>query len=63
MASQMRIAVILLFAGVLGAQSDWPFHGHDAAGQRYSPLAKIKAKNASKPKIHRLREALRYPLI
>jgi glucose dehydrogenase len=45
----MRIAGILLFAGVLGAQTDWPFYGHDAAGQRYSPLARINAKNASKP--------------
>ena len=36
MASQIRIAGILLFAGVLGAQTEWPFYGRDAAGQRLS---------------------------
>jgi hypothetical protein len=50
MASQMRIAGILSIAGALGAQTDWPFYGHDAAGQPFLPVAKINAQNASKPK-------------
>jgi PQQ-dependent dehydrogenase (methanol/ethanol family) len=43
----MRIAGILLLAGALSAQTDWPFYGHDAAGQRYSTLAKINTKNVA----------------
>ncbi len=45
------VRAILLFAGVLSAQTDWPFYGHDAAGQRYSPLAKINTKNVARLKL------------
>ena len=46
---------ITIFAGLavtgLHGQADWPTYSHDHAGQRYSPLAQINAKNVSKLKL------------
>jgi quinoprotein glucose dehydrogenase len=43
---------IILIATLLSpfalCQTDWPAYGHDAAGQRYSPVAKINTKNVSR---------------
>ena len=36
---------------VAGAQTDWPTYGHDAGGQRYSPLKEITAANAADLKV------------
>lgn len=46
------IALLATFAvtGLYG-QSDWPTYSRDAAGQRYSPLAQINARNVSKLKL------------
>src|SRR5450432_3670144 len=48
----MSILRTVLFAGIfvpaLYPQMDWPAYGHDPAGQRYSPLAKINVRNVSK---------------
>jgi glucose dehydrogenase len=35
-------------ATALTAQNDWPVYGHDAGGQRYSPLTQITPKNVNK---------------
>jgi len=55
----MSLLRSILFAGifvpVLYPQTDWPAYGHDPAGQRYSPLAKINIRNVS-----RLRLAWQY---
>ena len=55
----MRILRAVLYAGILVPslypQTDWPAYGHDPAGQRYSPLAKINVRNIS-----RLRLAWQY---
>jgi glucose dehydrogenase len=37
----------LLACGALTAQNDWPTYGHDAGGQRYSPLTRITAANVA----------------
>ena len=50
----MKITALILLAGSvpgLYAQADWPSYGHDQSGQRYSPLAKINAKNVSRLKL------------
>jgi glucose dehydrogenase len=48
----MNILRAFFFAGIfasgLYAQTEWPAYGHDAGGQRYSPLAKINVRNVSK---------------
>ncbi len=36
---------LLLFTGILSAQTDWPVYGHDPGGMRHSPLTQITAKN------------------
>jgi quinoprotein glucose dehydrogenase len=50
----MRILAILLGSVAAIAafgQNEWPFYGHDAGGQRYSPLAQINTGNVSKLKL------------
>ena len=42
------LAVLGLQAQTLQAQNDWPVYGHDAGGQRYSPLTQITPKNVAK---------------
>ena len=42
------ILSVALLAGLAAAQQDWPFYGHDAAGQRYSPLTQINLGNVSR---------------
>jgi quinoprotein glucose dehydrogenase len=37
----------LLFAALLGAQSDWPGYGRDKGGQRFSTLRQINSQNVS----------------
>ncbi|PWU00508.1 MAG: hypothetical protein C5B51_25055 [Terriglobia bacterium] len=44
-------ATLLLLFPVLQAQTDWPVYGHDAAGQRYSPLNQINTGNVGKLKL------------
>lgn len=41
---------VLCFACVLGAEetTEWPFHGRDPGGNRYSPLAQIHRGNVAK---------------
>ena len=46
----ITIFASLAVTGLYG-QADWPTYSHDAAGQRYSPLAQINAKNVSKLKL------------
>src|SRR5215831_7208906 len=43
--------VALIVGPLLYSQGDWPVYGHDAGGQRYSPLTQINAKNVSKLKL------------
>jgi len=38
----------MLVAIPVTAQNDWPAYGHDAGGQRYSPLTQIAPKNVAK---------------
>ena len=51
----MRILGSVFFAlnvvPLLYSQGDWPVYGHDASGQRYSPLAQINTKNVAKLKL------------
>lgn len=48
----MRLFVFLALTAVPGVcQTDWPVYGHDAGGQRYSPLTQIDTKNVSKLKL------------
>jgi quinoprotein glucose dehydrogenase len=45
----MRVCIVALFlACSLPAQTDWPVYGHDAGGQRYSPLTQITPANVAK---------------
>jgi glucose dehydrogenase len=44
-------AVLALTAAPAVCQTDWPVYGHDAGGQRYSPLTQIDTKNVSKLKL------------
>jgi quinoprotein glucose dehydrogenase len=49
-----RVAVLVLMsvgAGRAFAQADWPTYGHDAAGQRYSPLTQINPGNVDTLKV------------
>jgi len=50
-------AILVLAALPFIGQTDWPSYGHDAGGQRYSPLTKINAKNVA-----RLKEAWTFDL-
>jgi quinoprotein glucose dehydrogenase len=51
----MRILGSVFFAlnvgSLLYSQGDWPVYGHDASGQRYSPLTQINTKNVAKLKL------------
>lgn len=51
----MRFLSILLAAslcaGPLAAQNDWPVYGHDAFGQRFSPLTQINRDNVKNLKL------------
>jgi quinoprotein glucose dehydrogenase len=51
----MRILGSVFFAlnvvPLLYSQGDWPVYGHDASGQRYSPLTQINTKNVAKLKL------------
>jgi quinoprotein glucose dehydrogenase len=51
----MRILGSVFFALNVGpllcSQGDWPVYGHDASGQRYSPLTQINTKNVAKLKL------------
>ena len=47
----LRIVALVLLGPVLAAQSDWPAFGHDAGGQRYSPLTQINTRNVSRLKL------------
>jgi glucose dehydrogenase len=51
----MRFQGSILLAAIavplLHGQGDWPAYGHDPAGQRYSPLSQISAKNVSRLKL------------
>ena len=42
----VSLAALLLVTAQAGAQ-DWPEHGGDKAGRRYSPLAEITSENVS----------------
>src|SRR5271154_715671 len=46
----IAIFASLAVSGLYG-QADWPTYSHDAAGQRYSPLAQINTKNVAKLKL------------
>ena len=49
--SSAGAALALLATAALGAGTDWPVSGHDAGGQRYSPLAQIDKSNVAKLQI------------
>jgi len=44
-------ALALLATAAVGAGTDWPVSGHDAGGQRYSPLTQINKDNVAKLEI------------
>src|SRR5215831_18902081 len=39
---------LLVLAGSLVAQTDWPIYGHDPGAMRYSPLKQINTKNVAR---------------
>ena len=41
------VLLALLIRPALHAQTDWPVYGHDAGGQRYSPLTQITPANVA----------------
>lgn len=41
-------AVALSLCGCATVRTDWPYNGHDAGGQRYSPLRQITPTNVSR---------------
>jgi quinoprotein glucose dehydrogenase len=43
----MLLFVLLAFATVLSAQTDWPGYGRDKGAQRFSPLTRINTGNVS----------------
>ena len=48
----ISVPVFLVLTALPGVcQTDWPVYGHDAGGQRYSPLTQIDTKNVSKLKL------------
>ena len=52
----MRLVLaVIAFGAVIAAllfsaapEGDWPFYGHDAGGQRYSPLSAINRENVGR---------------
>ncbi len=46
----MKLALLLLPAIALQAQTDWPMFGHDPGSTRYSPLRQINTGNVAKLK-------------
>ncbi|MEO8029864.1 MAG: PQQ-binding-like beta-propeller repeat protein [Gemmatimonadota bacterium] len=49
MAKGPFIAILALaFPTAASAQTDWPLHGHDLGGQRYSPLTSIDTTNVAR---------------
>ncbi len=44
-------AMFVIAAPLAFAQTDWPTFGHDAGGQRYSPLKQITPQNVNDLKV------------
>ena len=44
-------ALALMATAAIAAGTDWPVSGHDAGGQRYSPLTQINKSNVAKLQI------------
>ncbi len=49
MAKGLFVAILALaLPTAVSAQTDWPLHGHDLGGQRYSPLTTIDTSNVAR---------------
>ena len=45
------LLVFFCCAALLAENGDWPYYGHDAGGQRFSPLSEINSRNVQNLKV------------